>query len=47
MRYLELYVRVSGDSDYTKISRDYVLETSAQNGGTALDNMILCFSFLV
>ena len=47
VRYLELYVRKTGESDFTKVTKDFVLEAGVKNGGLSQDIESITYSYTV
>lgn len=46
IRYVELFVRKAGDTEFIKISKDYVLETGVKNAGLTADVKSVDFSYV-
>lgn len=47
VRYLELYVRKAGETEFTKIAEDFVLEAGVQNAGVSTDITSKAYSYSV
>ena len=47
LRYMELYVRKDGETEFTKVSKDYVLETGVKNAGLTEDIQSAEYSYTV
>lgn len=47
LRYIELYVRKDGETEFTKVSKDYVLETGVKNAGLTEDIQSAEYSYTV
>ncbi len=47
LRYVELYIRNDGETEFTKVSKDYVLETGVKNAGLTEDIQSAEYSYTV
>ena len=47
LRYMELYVRKAGETEFTKVSKDYVLEAGVKNAGVTADVQSASYTYTI
>lgn len=47
VRYVELYMRSNGETEFTKVSKDFVLEAGVKNAGVSTDIQNVTYSYTV
>lgn len=45
VRYMELYVKLDGETEYTKVVKDFVLEAGAKNNGVSADQTEIAYTY--
>lgn len=45
VRYMELYVKLDGETEYTKVVKDFVLEAGVKNNGVSADQTEIAYTY--